>query len=109
MARFAGFRFELALHHHLRGDARVVYAGHPQRVKALGPLEAGEYVVQGEDQRVAHVQVARDVGRRNHNGPGRFAALGLGLEDLRRFPLFVPPGLGGSEIKSLVHIAHAES
>ncbi|MBK8794376.1 MAG: hypothetical protein IPN59_14970 [Holophaga sp.] len=87
----------------------MVHTRHPQGIEALSPLEAGEHIVQREDQRMAHVQIASDIGRRDHDGPGPFLTLGLGLEDLGGFPFFVPPGLGGSEIKGLIHIAHAES
>ena len=105
VARLA-FGLELALHHHLRGDARVIHAGNPHRVEPLRTLEARQRVVQREHQGVAHVQIARDVGRRDDDGPGLLAAVGISFEDLRIFPYRVPALLGGLEVESLVHFAH---
>ncbi len=97
---------ELALHHHLRGDAGVVGAGHPEGVVALGPLEAREHIMQRVHQGVAHVQVARDVGRRDDDGPGLLAALGGRLEGAGVLPHRVPARLRRPEVESLVHLAH---
>ena len=58
------------LHHHLRGDAGMVGAGLPQRVAALHAPPADQRVLHGEGQRVAHVQAAGDVRRRDHDGEG---------------------------------------
>ena len=52
----------------LRGDARVVGAGEPQRLIALHPLEAGQDILQRRIHRVAHVQLASDVRRRHDDG-----------------------------------------
>ena len=41
-------RFELPLHHHLRGNARVIGAGLPQRVVAAQAFESNQNVLQGE-------------------------------------------------------------
>ena len=70
----AGFAFtgELALDHDLRGNARVVGAGHPQRVLAQHAVVARERVHDGLVERVAHVQRARHVGRRQLNGERGF-------------------------------------
>ena len=97
---------QLALHHHLGGDARVVHPGDPEGVEALGALEARQGVVQREHQGVAHVEVARDVGRRDHDRPGLPAALRLGFEDAGFLPGLVPAGLRRLEIEGLVHFSH---
>ncbi len=55
---------ELAFHHDLGGDARVVGAGLPQRVVARHAVVAGERVHQRVLEGVAHVQRAGDVRRR---------------------------------------------
>ena len=56
---------QLPLDDHLRGDAGVIRAGLPKHVLAAHPLEAAENVLQGRVERVAHVQGAGDVRRRN--------------------------------------------
>ncbi len=61
---------EAALHHHLRGDAGMVRARLPQHVAAAHALEAAQNVLQGVVERMAHVQRAGDVRRRNDNGVG---------------------------------------
>ena len=59
---------QLALDHHLGGDAGVVGAGQPQRRLAAHALEADQHVLQGVVQRVADVQRAGDVRRRDDDG-----------------------------------------
>ena len=59
---------QLLLDLDLRGDARVVSAGEPQRLIALHPLEAGQDVLQRRIHRVAHVQLAGDVRWRHDDG-----------------------------------------
>ena len=61
---------ELALDHHLRGDAGMVGAGLPQHVAPAHALEADQDVLQRVVERVAHVQGAGDVGRRNDEAVG---------------------------------------
>ncbi len=69
LARRAFFS-QLALDHHLRGDAGVVGARHPQRASAAHAPPAGENVHLGLVEHVAHVQPAGDVGRRQQNRKG---------------------------------------
>lgn len=68
---------QLALHHDLGGDARVVGARHPQRVGALHAVVAREAVHDRLVERMAHVQRARDVGRRQLDRERLGAFLGL--------------------------------
>jgi len=56
---------QLALDHHLRGDAGVIGARLPEHVAPAHALEAGEYVLERVVERMPHVQRAGDVGRRN--------------------------------------------
>ena len=68
---------QLALDHHLGGDAGMVGARLPQHVLAAHALEAAEDVLQGVVERVADMQRAGDVGRRDDDAIGRgLGALG---------------------------------
>ena len=67
---------QLALDHHLRGDAGVVGAGLPEHVAPAHALEAAQHVLQRVVERMAHVQRAGDVGRRDDD------AVGLGIAAL---------------------------
>jgi len=66
------------LDHHLRGDPGVVHARLPQRVASLHPAPAHQDVLHRHRQRMAHVQAAGHVGRRNHDGEGVGVAGGVG-------------------------------
>ena len=76
---------EVALDDHLRRDARVVHAGHPEHGAALHPPPAAEHVLERAPESVPHVQPPRHVRRRNHErvrngvGPGRLRAEEPGL------------------------------
>jgi hypothetical protein len=67
---------QLALHHDLRGNARVVGARHPQCVEAPHAVVAREAVHDGLVERMAHVQRARHIGWRQLDGKRRLAFLG---------------------------------
>ncbi len=94
---------QAALHHHLGGDARMVGPRHPQHRLAAHAVIAREDVLQGDVERVADVQAARHVGRRDHHAEGlrvRVARQGrLGREGAGRLPGGVKArfGLGGIE------------
>ena len=79
---------QLPLDHHLGGDAGMVGAGLPQHVAAAHALEAAENVLQRVVQRVAHVQRARHVRRRDHDGERRgvFSFRAAGLERAALLP-----------------------
>ena len=62
---------QLPLDHHLGRDAGMVGAGLPQHVAAAHALEAAEDVLQRVVERVAHMQRARHVRRRDHDGERR--------------------------------------
>ena len=97
---------ELALHHHLGGDAGVVGAGEPQHRLALHAVVAGEDVLQRGVQRMADVQRARDVGRRDDHAEG--IGLGVARQGLLRaegaggFPAGVEAGFRGLGVEGLL-------
>ena len=61
---------QLPLDHHLGGDAGMIGAGLPQHVAAAHALEADEHVLQRVVERVAHMQRAGHVRRRDDDGEG---------------------------------------
>ncbi len=85
---------ELPLDHQLGGDAGMVGAGLPQRVAALHAAPADQDVLQRHRQRVADMQRAGDVRRRDHDGVGRGIATGPGGERARLLPERVETRLG---------------
>ncbi len=89
VAGFAFFRGDLALHHHLGGDAGVVGARLPQGVFALHALVADHGVHDGLLERVAHVQAAGDVRRRDHDAEAFLAFVAVRLEIALLFPVLV--------------------
>ena len=93
---------EQALNHHLRGDAGVVGAGLPQHVAPLHALPADQRVLHGEGQRVAHMQAAGDVRRRDHDGVGLRVGPGFGRECAAPLPAFIEAGLDLSRVVGLV-------
>ena len=82
---------QLALDHHLGGDAGMVGAGLPQHVAAAHPLEAAENVLQCIVERVPHMQRAGHVRRRNHDGE-RFGVTALRAAGFERTGF--PPDAG---------------
>ena len=64
----------------LGGDAGVVGAGHPEGVVALHPPPADQDVLERVIQRVAQVQGAGHVRRRDHDAVGRPVAGRIGVE-----------------------------
>ena len=58
----------------------MVGAGQPQGLIALHPPPADEDVLQGVIQRVAHMQLAGDIGGRDDDGIGWLFAFGIGVE-----------------------------
>ncbi len=79
------------IEHELRGDARVVDAGHPERVVATHAVVADEGVLDRRRQRVADVQRAGHVRRRlrDHEPGGARRRLGSGPEGTGRLPALV--------------------
>ena len=71
------------------GDGRVVRSRHPAGVLPVHAGVADEDVVQGIVEDVTHVQDARHIGRRDHDGI-RFLLIGFGMEELVVQPVGVP-------------------
>ena len=95
------FGVDLALDHHLGGDARVIGARLPQRGASVHPVVADQRVHDRVLERVAHVQRAGHVGRRNHDAV-RLAG-GGGDEMSLPLPAFVPALLYLVGVVGLVH------
>ena len=92
---------QLPLDHHLGGDAGVIGAGLPQHVAAAHALEAAENVLQRVVERVAHMQRARHVRRRDHDGERR-GVLPFRAAGLERAALLPDPGHAAFDIGGLV-------
>ena len=104
------FLLQQALHHHLGGDAGMVGAGLPEDVLAAHALEADENVLDGVVERMAHVQRARHVGRRDHDGEGLGLGLATGLEEAALLPFGIEPGFHFSGREGLLeHDASGQS
>ncbi len=71
---------DVPLDERLGGDPGVIHAGQPQRLEALHPLAADQRVHQRVAERVADVQAARDVRRRQHDRVRRLVAVDVGRE-----------------------------
>ena len=96
---------ELALDHHLGGDAGVIGARLPEHVAAAHALEAAQDVLQGVVEGVAHMQGARHVGRRDDDaeGLGRAALRAPGPEGAGLLPAGGDARLDGGGVERLVH------
>ena len=97
------FGLELPLHHQLGCDARVVRSGEPQGIEALHAFAANDEVLQRALQRMAHVQFAGDVGRRDHDAEARPLAALLAAEQIGLRPLLLPLLLVLSRLESRLH------
>ena len=80
---------EVFLDLYLRGDAGMVCAGYPKGVVALHALGADENVLKRFVKGVPHVELSRDVGRRDNDAEGRAAILGVG----RKIAFLRPHGI----------------
>ena len=86
------FLGQFSLHDVLRGDAGMVGAGYPKRGIILHPFPAGQDVLDGVVERVAHVQDAGHVGRGTHDGERAVEGVQVRLEIPLLLPLLVEPG-----------------
>ena len=92
---------QLALDHHLGGDAGVVGAWQPQGRLPLHAVEPGQDVLQGVIQRMADVQRAGDVRRRDDHGEARRIGAFARRERPRGLPLGIEARLDGLGIEGL--------
>ena len=83
------FLGKTAYHFGFRGDGSMVGSRHPEGILAKHARTTDKHVLQGVVHHMAHMQHARHVRRRNHNGI-RFAAVRLGMEALVLHPPGVP-------------------
>ena len=110
MARFLRALLEVALDDHLRRDAGMVDAGHPENGASLHAPPAAEDVLERAAERVTDVQPPRDVGRRNHDRVGLGVLRGrLGAEETRLLLRLVPAHLEAGGVEGLVELFHVEA
>ena len=96
---------ELPLDHHLRGDAGVIDARLPQHVAASHAPVAAQDVLQRVVERMAHMQIAGDVRRRNDDAKGlRLRPVWTaGPERAGFFPKRGSAAFGRGEVERFVH------
>ena len=90
----------------LGGDGGVVCAREPQHLIARHALIAGDGVLQGVVEGVAHMELARDVGGRDHDGEGRLVRVRFSVEVAVLLPLLIPFVLHDLMIVGLRHLFH---
>ena len=94
---------QLPLDHHLRRDAGMISAGLPEHVLAVHAPVAAQDVLQCVVERMAHMQVAGNVGRRNDDAE-RLRILSCSrAERARLFPERADASLHVRGLKCLVH------
>ena len=96
------FGIELAVDDRLNSDARVVGARLVQHVVLPHAVVAHQDVLQRKGQAVAHVQRARHVGRRHHDGIGFLVRSRVTGKGARTFPRIAVLGFGSSRIEGFV-------
>ena len=98
------FASELLLDDVLGCDRRVVVARQKQHLLPRHALEARDQVVDRCLQRMAHMKLARDVGRRKAHRELRLVAGRVRHKQRVCFPARVPAGLDGLRVERLGHI-----
>ncbi len=96
---------EVAFDHHLGGDPGMVHSDDPERVLALQAGMADEDVLKRVVERVADMQAAGDVGRRDDDGEG----LGVGplrAEQPLPLPAGIPAGFDLGGVEGLGKLGH---
>ena len=86
-----------------RGDGGMVRSRHPKRGIALHAVIADEYILRHFIQRMAHMQLTGDIGRRHDDGKRLFLRIHLGLEGPGIFPHFIDAAFHIPRRKHLVH------
>src|ERR1700741_3990236 len=100
---------ELPLDHVLRRDARVVGARHPERVVAVHPLVADQDVLERVVERVAEVERAGHVGRRDDDAVGLLRGVRVSVEVAALLPDGVPVRLDARRIVGVGDFAHVNA
>jgi hypothetical protein len=96
----------LPLDHHLRGDAGMVGADHPQGILALQAGVARKDVLQRIVERMADVERTRHVGRRVDDGP-RLGTGTIRAELARAFPMRIPALFDFGGVEGFWKLAHS--
>ena len=91
---------------HLGGDRGVIRAGEPKHLIPGHALIAGDGVLQRIVQGVAHVELARDVGGRDHDGERGLLRVRLCVEIAALLPFLVPFALYDLMIVGFRHLFH---
>ncbi len=97
--------FQVALDHHLGGDPGMVHPDHPERILPLQPGVADEDVLERQVERVADMERAGDVGRRDDDGE-RLGLGPLGSEQALLLPAGVPAGFDFGRVEGLGKLGH---
>src|SRR4029453_6120771 len=92
--------------HHLRRDAGVVGARNPENALPPHAVPAREDVLDRPPVRVADVEPAGDVGRRDHHDEPRGSGRTAGLEPPVVHPALVPPPLKRGGVEPLRQCLH---
>ena len=104
---FDALRFELSLNDDLRGDACVIGTGQPQGVRAAHAVIAGQRIHDGLIKRMAHMQRAGDIGRRQLDAKRFGAGFKTSIEITAGFPVRIPVGFDGLGIKAFGEFGHS--
>ena len=104
-AAFIALLGQLPLNHHLRRNAGMVCARLPQHIAPTHALKTAQYILQRIVQRMAHMQAARHIGRRNDNGVRLSFRHATGFETALVFPRLVKAGFDCRRVKGFVELA----
>ena len=107
VAVLALFRLELGLHLGLGGNAGVVHARQPKHLEALHALAAHQRIHQRVVERVAHVQLAGHVRRRQHDRVRGLVRLRIRREIPGVDPAFVQVAFVGAGLPRLGQLVRA--
>ncbi len=94
---------------HLCGDAGMVDAGYPERVKACHAFPANQDILHGVIQRVPHVQLPCDIRGRHYDAVGFFASIDFCVEIFPFHPCFIEPFLNRRGVEIFCQLFHAFS
>ena len=92
---------QLALDHHLRGNARVICANLPKCIVAGHAVISNKRVHNRFLKAVPHVEAASHVGRRDHDAISLLTALRGKIPFI--FPLLIPAGFNVGGLERFIH------
>ena len=104
---FDALRFELPLDNDLRCDAGVIGAGQPQGVRAAHAVVTRQRVHDCLIERMAHMQRAGDIGRRQLDAKRFGVGFKTSIEITAGFPVRIPVGFDGLGIKAFGEFGHS--